>query len=268
LPGKRGGAKVTKNKNVTPYPDVNDILAMVSENLKEIFGDQLVGVYLTGSLTYGDFDRGSSDIDLLVVVHEPLSQEQGQRVKNMHARIAEEYPKWAKRIECSYITNDMLHSIEPPKTPRPYVNGGQMWESASYGHEWLVNLYALYVCGIALVGPDPKELIDYPIDIKAVRRASKNDLHQEWEPLLKYSSSLQKDSHLQTYVIMTLCRILHRAKKDNVVSKRVAASWVKKTYGSSWIDLIEKAERWQHGQEMDTVDELLKFIEFILQEVE
>lgn len=66
---------------------------------------------------------------------------------------------------------------------------------------------------------------------------------------------------------MTLCRILHRAKKDSVVSKRVAASWVKKTYGHPWIDLIEKAERWQHGQEMDTVQELLRFIEFVSQEV-
>jgi hypothetical protein len=61
---------------------------------------------------------------------------------------------------------------------------------------------------------------------------------------------------------LTLCRILHRAKNDTVASKRVASAWVKKTYGKPWSDLIEKAESWQHGQEMDEVDGLLKFIRF------
>lgn len=191
-----------KNKNITPYPDVNDLLAMLAADLNDLLGDQLVGIYLTGSLTYGDFDHGSSDIDLLVIVHEPLSQEQRTHVANMHARIDDEYPQWAKRIECSYITKDMPHSVEPPETPRPYVNGGQLWDAASYGNEWLLNLYVLYECGIALIGPNPKDLIGYPIDIEEVRRASKNDFHQEWEPLRKDSSSLRKDSHLQAYVIL------------------------------------------------------------------
>jgi len=34
--------------------DVNDLLAFFAESLKTILGDQLLGLYLTGSLTYGD----------------------------------------------------------------------------------------------------------------------------------------------------------------------------------------------------------------------
>jgi len=254
--------------NITPFQDVNDIISTLSQELQHILGDQLHGFYLTGSLTYGDFDYGSSDIDFLVVLHSPLSQKQREQVKSVHEGIAEKYPVWSKRIESSYITQDMLHFDEPPINPRPYVNGGQMWDpDPPYGNEWLLNLFVLYERGVALVGPDPKTLIGRPIGIEAVRAASRRDLHQEWEPLLKDASPL-KDSHFQAYVILTLCRILHRAKNDPVVSKKVASAWVKKTYGKPWSDLVEKAESWQHGQELDAIDETLQFIRFILRELE
>lgn len=125
----------------------------------------------------------------------------------------------------------------------------------------------LYECGVALFGPDPKKLIRHPIDIDTVRNASKKDMHQEWKPLLEDSSPLS-DSHFQAYVVLTLCRILHRAKNENIASKRVASTWVKKTYGKSWTTVVEKAESWQHGQEMDIAMETLRFIKFVLQELE
>ncbi len=259
--------KIDVAKNITLHEDVNDILMNLTKNLKNVFGNQLIGVYLTGSLTYGDFDRGSSDIDLLVILRNAFSKEQREQVKNIHSKIVEKYPLWTSRIECSYITESMLQNEEPPAIPRPYVNGGQMWNpDPPYGNEWLLNLYVLYDCGIALFGPNPKSLIGHPINIEAVRRASQKDLHQEWEPLLKDSSAL-KDSHFQAYVILTLCRILHRAKNDNIASKRIASTWVKKNYGNPWSDLIEKAEHWQHGQEMNSINETLQFIQFILQEL-
>jgi hypothetical protein len=247
--------------------DISEILAIFCANLRNVFGDQLIGVYLTGSLTYDGFDRGSSDIDLLVVLRSAFSTEQREQVKNIHARIVENHPLWTKRIECSYITEDMLQCEEPPVMSRPYVNGGQMWDpDPPYGNEWLLNLYVLYECGLALFGPTPKLLIGHPIHLAAVREASKKDLHQEWKQLLKDSSAL-KDSHFQAYAILTLCRILYRAKNDNIASKRIASAWVKKLYGKPWSDLIEKAEDWQYGQEMDSIHETLRFIQFVLQEL-
>lgn len=259
--------KIEDIKNLTPHRDVNDILAMLSEGLENILGDMLIGVYLTGSLTYGDFERGSSDIDFLIVLDNTLSEAQRKQVKDLHSQIAMNYPFWSQRIEASYITEDMLGNTEPPKQPRPYVNGGQMWDpDPPYGNEWLINLSVLYDSGIALKGPDPKTLIGYPIGIEMVRRASKNDLHQEWEPLLKDPAALE-DSHFQAYVVLTLCRILYRAKNDNIASKKVASNWVKKTYGKHWSPLILQAESWQHGEEMDETKEILKFIEFVLEEL-
>lgn len=247
---------------LTSHPDVNGILVELTRELGKILDGQLVGLYLTGSLTYGDFDRGSSDIDILTILSEPLSEASFERVRAMHARIGDRYPEWATRIEGSYVTGDMLGCVEPPSVPRPYINGGAFWDpEPRYGNEWLINLYALRERGVALAGPDPKQLVG-PVDIEDVRRASARDLFDEWVPKLG-DRSFFESSHHQAYVTLTLCRILHRAAEDDVVSKRVASAWVKETCDLPWIiDLVERAERWQHGEDLDSAAQVRAFIAF------
>lgn len=242
----------------------------MAAEVQKILGDQLIGLYLTGSLTYGDFDPGSSDIDFLAILDRALSDRQRSRIEK-HSIIADEYPKWAKRIEGSYITKEMLTSKRPPKQPRPYINGGKFWNpDPRYGNEWLVNLFVVHETGVALVGPNPKQIIP-PVDIKDVREASNEDLRTDWAPKLTDPAAFEKSdydsSHLQAYAILTICRILYRAKNDHITSKRIASDWVKKTYGKSWSSLIEKAENWQHGQKLDVRESTLKFMEFVLREV-
>ncbi|HYH11047.1 MAG TPA: nucleotidyltransferase domain-containing protein, partial [Thermomicrobiales bacterium] len=131
-------------ERLTPYDDVNAVLAELTDGIVRILDDELLGLYLTGSLTYGGFRRGSSDIDFLVVLGCPLEHDVRTSLEGVHARIASTYPAWSDRVEGSYITADMLDSIEPPVMPRPYINGGAFWEpDPRYGNEWLINLYAL-----------------------------------------------------------------------------------------------------------------------------
>lgn len=250
----------------TPHRDINDILASLAEGLPRILGGRLVGFYLTGSLTYGDFDRGSSDIDYLVVLEEQIDTAQRWALANLHDDIGRRCPEWRDRIEGSYITRGMLPNVRPPTEGRPYVNGGSFWDpDPPYGNEWLLNLYVLRECGIALIGPVPEDLVG-SVAIEDVRAASKRDLIQEWVPKVDDPASFA-DSHLQAYVTLTLCRILHRAANDGVASKRVAAAWVKETYGEPWKSLIERAERWSHGTDLNSNAEVREFIRFTQHEL-
>ena len=97
-----------------------------------------MGVYLTGSLSYGDFNPESSDIDLLVLLRKPAAQEKLEALKQMHLHIKRNKKKWAKRVECSYVSLDMLQEILPPKTPRPYIGEGIFYFEAPYGNEWII----------------------------------------------------------------------------------------------------------------------------------
>jgi predicted nucleotidyltransferase len=261
--------KTNDLKTLTAHQDVNDLLVLFTERLSSLLGDQLVGLYLTGSLTYGDFDPESSDIDFLAVLTHALSKEQLERIEAINTLIGKSFPKWSKRLEGSYITKDMLSSVQPPKQSRPYVNGGKLWDFL-YGNEWVLNLYVMYECGIALYGTDVKELFK-PIAISQVRKASKKDLYDDWEPKLHdpkaFSNEDYESSHLQAYAILTMCRILYREFNDDVASKRKSSAWVKTVY-AQWADLVNKAENWQHGKELDAVNETLKFIKFTISEVD
>lgn len=253
-------------QNLTPYSHVNGVLTRLSDELRTIFGERLVGVYLTGSLTYGDFDAASSDIDFIAVLREPMTARERREVKAMHERISAAYPSWRSRIEGSYVTAAMLASEQPPQQPRPYFNSGKLWEpDPPYGQEWIMNRYVLHECGISIVGPDPKAVFR-PISRGSYRRASIRSLHEEWEPLLT-DASLLRSSHHQAYVTLTVCRILHTAQSDGVASKRAASRWAKRQYGQTWRSLIEKAEQWRHGEELDEAGTVLDFIRFALREV-
>lgn len=250
--------------HLRPHQDIDDILGQLAEGLSANLGERLVGFYLTGSLTYGDFDRGSSDIDYLVVMEEPVSNEQRRALAALHEAVGLRFPEWRERTEGSYVTRDMLPNLYPPEQGRPYVNGGAFWEpDPPYGNEWLLNLYVLRECGIALIGPEPPEVIG-PIAIADVREASRRDLMEDWLPKADDAAAFE-DSHLQAYVTLTLCRILHRAVHDGVTSKRGASAWVKATYGEPWRSLVERAEGWSHGEDMGANIEVRDYISFTAQ---
>lgn len=256
--------KIEDVKNLTPYQDINNLLVLWSERLNTALGDNLTGFYLTGSLTYGDFVRERSDIDLIVIIKKPLNLDGLTLIKQLHTETRERFPIWADRIECSYLPINLLENVLPPKTTRPYLGGGKFYPDANFENEWIINNYLLYKYGIALIGPEFKSLVE-PIDIKDVKRANIRILFEEGEPKINDSEWLS-NSHHQSYLVLNLCRILYNVNMDDVGSKKVAATYVKTTY-PEWKDLIETAESWSYGIEMNRQNDTIAFIKFIIEKV-
>ncbi len=245
----------------TGHADVDEVLGMLSDGIVTALGENLVGFYLTGSLTYGGFDRGSSDIDYLVAMRREIDAREREALRALHDEVGIRFPMWRERIEGTYVTQEMLKQIDPPKQGRPYVNQGAFWDpDPPYGNEWLLNLYVLRERGVALIGPEPADIFP-DVDIADVRAASARDLFDERLPTVD-DTELYEDPHQQAYTVLTICRILHRAEHDQVTSKRVAAAWVKREYGEPWASLVERAEAWSHGDELATPDEVTGFIQF------
>ena len=73
-----------ETRHPTPHSDINDLLSFWLEGVKTALGDKVIGAYLTGSLTYGDFVRRRSDIDLCVVVKQALSVTELESIKQLH----------------------------------------------------------------------------------------------------------------------------------------------------------------------------------------
>jgi hypothetical protein len=251
-------------KDATPYPAINSVLSEWVEGVKRLLGRKLVGLYLSGSLAYGDFVPERSDIDLQAVVQIPLTQDELRSAEQLHKDIERKCPEWANRIECSYVPLELMRELRPPATPRPWWGFGTFYAEAPAGNEWIINHYLLSKHGIRLAGPDFNDLIP-PIEIDHVRRASARDLFQEWVPKIDDAEWLS-NSHYQSYLVLNLCRILHTVVHGEPGSKKVAGDWAKAMY-PQWKSLIEEAERWSYGDKMKRQADAVAFLRFAVERV-
>jgi hypothetical protein len=253
--------------NLTPYQDVNAILIFFVEGVLSIFKENLTGIYLTGSLSYQAFEYKTSDIDLTVILQNPVSAHELEAIRRFHIQVEGIFSKWASRLECSYTPIEMLASILPPKKPRPWYWGGDriLYAEAPYGNEWITNNYLLYQHAIPLVGPEFKELTG-PIAIEEVQKACVRDLFTEWEPK-KADPGWPQDSHHASYLVLNLCRILYTVMCQKTGSKKTAALWAICKYGEPWSGLIQTALDWHAGVDFDIRQKAFEWIDFVIDQV-
>lgn len=247
-----------------PFEPVNLAIEFFIHNIPAIFDDQLIGLYLFGSLTYEDFMPNRSDIDLFAIIRKPSKLHEEKQIEVMHQQFEQNHPFWRHRIESQYVPISFFSQILPPTSPRPYFGAGKFYPLAPYGNEWLINNFLLYNYGVTLVGKDIKLTIPEP-KISDVIEACVRDLHQEWLTKLDDSSYLI-DPHQQSYVVLNLCRILYAVKKNQLGSKSVSANWVKHA-NPQWDSLISTAQKWEYGQPMNHAAETRQFLRFVSNEI-
>ncbi len=250
----------------TPQPDVNKILNLLLDNITGILQSQFVGMYLYGSLSSGDFNPATSDVDFLVVTADPLSEETVAELESMHRRIWASGLKRATRLEGAYIPQQDIRRHDPNNAPCPTINEGRFYVGG-FGSDWIIQRHVIREFGVTLEGPDPKTLID-PVSADDIRRAVLGILHEWWFPMLDDPAWLRKhESDYHGYAVITMCRALHALKHGTIVSKPVAVIWAKEELGAQWHPLIEQAVASQHGKRSDFLDETLEFIRFTMERI-
>ena len=68
-----------------------------------VLGSQLVGMYLYGSLSSGDFNPETSDIDFVVVTEGALPPERVAGLEALHQRLWAGGAYWAAHLEGAYV---------------------------------------------------------------------------------------------------------------------------------------------------------------------
>ncbi len=251
----------------TQYPEINHILDLLLSNATKVLGNQLVGMYLYGSLSSGDFNPESSDIDFLVVTTSTLSDKAIAELRSMHHRIWKSGLRWASKLEGSYIPKRDIRRHDPRSAPCPTVNEGKFYLDKR-GSDWIIQRHVIREQGITLAGPDPKTLID-PVGPEDIRRAVKGVLLEWWAPMLEDPSWLKNHgSEYHAFAILTMCRALHALEHGTIVSKPVAARWAQKELGERWSQVIERSLAQPVGYEdHDLYKESLEFIRFTMDTV-
>ncbi len=92
--------------------DVREQVEGFVDAVRRVLGDNLIGVYLHGSLAMGAFNPRRSDVDLLVVTKAGMPAETSRRVAELLLR----YSKSPAPIEISFLRQRDFHPWEYPTT--------------------------------------------------------------------------------------------------------------------------------------------------------
>lgn len=92
-----------------PYPELREVLKIFVANIKAELAENLIGIYLVGSLASGGFDL-DSDVDFLVVINSKLSEKNIRSLQDIQIKVHDIdcYP--AKHLEGAYISISNLNN--------------------------------------------------------------------------------------------------------------------------------------------------------------
>ena len=248
----------------TPYPDVNALLARLLADLRAALGAQLAGLYLYGSLSLGDFDPASSDVDFLVATRDQLPGETLAALAAMHARIADSDLPLAQKLEGSYIPLAALRRHDPADAVHPTIGLDWDFGPAEHGGNWVIERHIVREPGVTVWGPPPATLID-PVPPAALRAATRDALRGFWARQLHGPDWLRTRDY-QAFAILTMCRALHLLATGAVASKPAAAAWARAEY-PAWAALIGRALVWRHDRRPDDMADVLAFVRWMVARV-
>ena len=258
---------VACSKQPSVFPDVNEVLNLLLSNVKEILSDQFVGMYLYGSLSSGEFNPQTSDIDFLVVTMSTLSEETIVKLEVMHQQTWATSLKRAGKLEGAYVPKELIRRHDPNGADCPGVNEGRFYV-AGLGSDWVIQRHVVREYGVALDGPDPKSLIDF-VSPDDIRGAVMDILREWWFPMLEDPSWLRDHERgYRAFAIITMCRVLHALANGTVVSKPRAVQWARTNLDDSWKPLIDQTTAASNYENSDVqLNEVLDFIRFVHEKV-
>jgi Domain of unknown function (DUF4111)/Nucleotidyltransferase domain len=245
----------------TPYPDINELLAILQVNVQDILGSSFAGLYLHGSLAFGDFNPKTSDIDFLVVTDGRLSEETFLVLKEMHARIFNSGMAWCQKLEGAYLPKYDLRRQDPAHAPLPWLGEDGHFALERLGSDWIIQRWIMREKGVVVAGPPLAGLID-PVSAQDLRQAVRQSLKEWWSPPFPSPQRFQSGEY-QAYAVLIMCRSLYVLEHGRVASKAEAARWAMATLAEPWQSLVAAASSWKPGNEFDKLKETTDFINYI-----
>lgn len=203
--------------------EYESLLKQFVQRSKEILGDCLVGIYLHGSAAMGCFHAAKSDLDLIVVIKNVISDEMKREFMDMVVAFNEQAP--AKGMEISVVREDVCRTFVYPtpfelhfsithlnwyrSAPDDYI--GKM---KGTDRDLAAHFTIIYHRGKTLYGKEIRDVFSevaptyYFDSIRSDIENAEEDIKED-----------------PVYVILNLCRVLAYKKDRLILSKQEGGEW-------------------------------------------
>lgn len=229
--------------------DYKTILDNIKNSYKAILRDNLVGIYIHGSIAMNCFHWDTSDIDYIVVIEKELSEE--QKLKLMQATVEQNEAAPTKGIEMSVVLASYCREFIYPtpfelhfsnmhlkwfrEDPLGYCKNMKGEDPDLAAHFTIINKY-----GIVLYGKEITETFS-EVPKEAYIESIKADIEE--------AESLVMENPV--YMILNLCRVAAYVKSGLVLSKEQGGLWGIEYLEAGYHSLIQSAlECYKTGEKM------------------
>ncbi|MEV5026642.1 aminoglycoside adenylyltransferase domain-containing protein [Paenibacillus sp. LPE1-1-1.1] len=244
---------------------VIEMLRNLKLGIQEAIGDELIGLYLRGSLALGDFDPLTSDIDFLAVTKLPVSEVMFTVLNDQHSRLANITNVYADQLEGAYFDLNALKRFRAGER-YPTIERGDFLRWRVHHSNWILERWTVREHGITLFGPDPKNLIE-PISVDEIRAAVSNRLRDwaDWANQLDDPNWYLPLSH-KAYVVETMCRAIYTLKFGEVCSKQRSVKWALEILPERWRSLVDQSQAWRTDTRLpdpSIISEVMQFVHWV-----
>ena len=206
---------------------------------KVILGDNLAGIYLHGSAVMGCFNPGKSDLDLIVVVNEPVSDTVKKDFMDMVVELNESAP--AKGLELSVVTRNVCDPFVYPtpfelhfsvahlgwyrNDPDDYIQKMNGTDKDLAAHFTIIRSRGQCLYGV------PMDEIFSPVPRDDYMDSIRNDI----------AEAVDEIGDNTMYLTLNLARVLAYKEEDLVLSKKEGGNWALKNTPTQFHPLIQDA---------------------------
>ncbi|MBX0356081.1 aminoglycoside adenylyltransferase domain-containing protein [Halobacillus sp. Nhm2S1] len=240
---------------------IDSFLVECTEKFHEIIGENLVGVYLHGSLVLGGFVPEQSDVDLIVVTEHPMTRKDSEQVTGfLLEKSGSPFP-----IEISIMNQQQLNHWQHP-SPYDYhyseawrerfLNGEVIYSNHydKTDRDLAAHLTILSHKGCVLFGKPITEVFP-SISEKDYLDSILND----------YEDCLEEVLDHPVYAVLNILRVYLYLEEGKIYSKDEAG---RRGMRSSFSSTIEKVFKRRRGEEASLSEqELLLFKEYYREEI-
>lgn len=203
--------------------ELKELLDDFIRNSKNILYDNLVGIYLHGSLAMGCYNEKKSDIDLLVVVKNDVSREDKRQYMDMVVTLNNKAP--SKGLELSIVKEAVCKPFIYPTPFELHFSVAHLNWYLSDPEDYIEKMNGTdkdLAAHFTIIYHRGKTL--YGREIKSVFSEVGSEAYMDsiWLDIKNAKEEIIDDA---MYIILNLCRVLAYKKERLILSKQEGGEW-------------------------------------------
>ena len=235
------GRRVVLSRSVGPHAVLDDLAA----GLTAALGDDLLGLWLHGSLVAGDFDPARSDLDVFAVLRGRPDDATLAAVAPVHASLEARHPGWRNRVEVETCGLPTLLALSGGADAGPEdvimrLSPGETLHLLPASRHRVLTWTTVRERGRRLVGPPAADVL--PPVAPDLTRAALLEHVRDW-PL--WVEDIRSTGG-QSYAVLSLCRAWCAVVDGEQLSKLAASDRFAATRPED-ADLVAWARDWWYA---------------------